>query len=782
MAMVSIFDKKTKYLCEFEPKSHVEPDTHFILKRDAVIAQQAKICGKINMPTTIIQFIKDGVLDRIDSPVYATTFRTSCAMLRRCVNEKDCFCQRCDAAHARLFYNITEDQLKSGEIEERIKENKIIWDKEFSNPHYQPEMEVKHERYFLSYNCPIFGYKELIFPIIFGGKVIAVFFVGQIKLKTDVSKVADSKENFFKMYPNVIEKYLQNCGRHKEDNPEKYNNTAIISFIKNSERNNKHEYPWIFPNEGLTPKIPPVYDILYEKSYKSILAEVCNWLTTLEKQLCEDEMAREHEKSARAVFEQTTGEFYESEAFVGHPISAKEFWGAVSALAKDIAEKCELEYMVFYGATQENNEKVIELHKVAYNNPETHGIAPSVFSLMNSPMNNLMYQPKNSNTMPELYDVITPKCTERDLTCIIVQPMKAIPAATVAVIVKYKSVDLKETIDKVLVSRLHTLVALISSRLAVRFENETQMLLKKTMSVYRHEMVNLISDVSRIVRNYLGKPEKLKSLNIIDLQKAYEDALNTINLFEFFSENIGALLEDNLPIAKKEDICLYKDVISKWARIKKPDAEPKGCVFALKEFTAKVITDPRYVELVVYNLFTNAVKYSYHGTNIYVHLTPDNIFSLKNCMLSVTNFSFEISEVERDKIFHMGHRMEEAKMFFPSGSGIGLWLVRKVMNHLKGSVRLCKPKQISRYNIPLLHEYVNNSSLYKDMKNVTLQEAQDEHNRLLNKYRLNDYGQRVNLKSWVLSNDSYKIPSKKFVQSGIIKPTYMIRFEVEFNV
>ena len=82
-------------------------ETEFVLSREVVIAQQEYISGRIGSPTTIIQFQQgeNGEYDRIDSQVSSIALRTSCDMLRRCINDNGRLCRDCDAMHAELFMN-----------------------------------------------------------------------------------------------------------------------------------------------------------------------------------------------------------------------------------------------------------------------------------------------------------------------------------------------------------------------------------------------------------------------------------------------------------------------------------------------------------------------------------------------------------------------------------------------------------------------------------------------------------------------------------------------------
>jgi PAS domain S-box-containing protein len=75
---------------------------------------------------------------------------------------------------------------------------------------------------------------------------------------------------------------------------------------------------------------------------------------------------------------------------------------------------------------------------------------------------------------------------------------------------------------------------------------------------------------------------------------------------------------------------------------------------------------------VVVNLVDNAIKYSLPGTTI-------NIRGREGPAFEITSRGLPIPEEEREKIFQRGFRTRKAQAFVPHGTGLGLWLVRKIV-------------------------------------------------------------------------------------------------------
>ena len=787
--------KPVRYLCSHLPKqsSFDEIDIESILSRETVIALQDNICGEISAPTTIIQFPRDNnrTLDRIDSQVSAITLRTSCDLLRRCINDGGKLCLECDAQHSELLLGMSNNMIAKGELGKRINEKQ--WDEIYQNPYHQLQVENKNNRVFMSYNCPMLGYRELVFPIFFEENVVAVFFVGQIKLKDKEAIIRSIKRDFLFRNPDIFDNYLMDCRKlgYFNDNTEKYTNETIKNYIiEDGKRETKPEYPGIYGiKQGLL--IPDVKDHLSSWQYDDMVIKVCKWLDDFERQLVE-EMRRKRENCARYVLAEALSDFHVDTANVSQlnynidllpsnenrlPSIQKALWIPSEIFEKKISEQCALEYIVIYGVHSTNKRTVNSLKVVALSKMDFVSDIPISFSLENSPEDTMMHKPSDNRTVPELFNMLNPIPKDQDRMSIVFQPMREISAASVAILVKYSSDPFKVSIENALISSLQNLAALISSQLAVQFENAAQQLLEKSLRLYKHEMVNLSSGLSRAIHDYLGNPN-LKEIDAQKLNDVYRDAAGTLSMFEFLSKNIGILIDDPIP-PEKRYVRFYRDLLYKWENIRRVDARDKGCDVEFRKSSVSINTDPRYAEIVVYNLLTNAVKYAYDNTMIYIHCTSQS--SQSNDVFSVTNFTFSIHETSQRKIFEMGYRTKNAREYYPEGSGIGLWIVRKAMDILEGRVKLCEPEKISNYNVPLLYAFVNFPDLYAGT-GEEFQKAKDEYNRLLSEEVINDFGKCQDKIKWIVSGYNWGYPAKSKVKNELYKATYMIRFEVNFNV
>jgi signal transduction histidine kinase len=775
-----------RYLCPSldEQPALDEIDIESIMPRETIIAKQDNICGEIRASTTIIQFRQDdiGDWDRIDSQVSAIMLRKSCDLLRRCVDDQGRICRKCDKQHADIFYGINKDKIAADELEMRIHNEWEIWEETYRNPHHEPYIEHKNNRDFLSYNCPMFGYRELMFPIFFEETVVAVFVIGQIKIEDQEEVIKSSKQNFFKRNPHIFDTYLEECkkrgdGGYDTNIPEKYNPENIQNYILNSKREIKPEFKEINSlNKGL--QIPVLKDHLSQEQYEEMVKKVCNWLDKLENLLVK-EMSLKRDNYARKVLAKALLAYHVHSANTGYSSIYETIWRPVQIFIETVAEQCSLEYIVVYGVQSDNRKTVTSLRIVAFSKTNPYRFAAESFSLQDLPDDSMMDKPLDSRAEPDLFNALNPiPDNNNNLLTVIFKPMKEIPAASVVILLKYSNYTLKKSIEDTLISSLQNLAALISSRLAVRFEDVAQRALKETLRLYKHEMVNLASGVSRAI-GYLDNTKQRK----LDPQKqrdVYQDAISTLQMFEFLSKNIGVLIDAPILRPKFSYVSIYHDLLYKWENIRRLDARDKGCDIEFQKSRLEIYTDPRYAEIVVYNLLTNAIKYAYDNTMIYIHCKKSS--SLNSYVLSVTNFTFSIHESAYNKIFEMGFRSQKAREYNPEGSGIGLWIVRRIMDLLKGEVQLCEPEWISNYNVPLLHAYMNHPEYYFDIDENQV-EAEDEYNRLSSDYILNDFGKHQDKMSLIVSKfNRSSVTSWNKVRTELHQPTYKIKFEVNFNV
>lgn len=94
-----------------------------------------------------------------------------------------------------------------------------------------------------------------------------------------------------------------------------------------------------------------------------------------------------------------------------------------------------------------------------------------------------------------------------------------------------------------------------------------------------------------------------------------------------------------------------------------------------------VLGEKNLIAQAISNLLENAVKYGYPRTAITVHAKK-----LDGCAVCVTSTGIPINASEQEKIFNRGIRGAAATQQVPAGTGIGLYLAKRVMELHQGRV------------------------------------------------------------------------------------------------
>ncbi len=95
-----------------------------------------------------------------------------------------------------------------------------------------------------------------------------------------------------------------------------------------------------------------------------------------------------------------------------------------------------------------------------------------------------------------------------------------------------------------------------------------------------------------------------------------------------------------------------------------------------------VFADPERISQVLYNLLTNAVKYSPEQTEVVVGAAPDG----GTVRLWVADQGMGMDEAEVKQLFRKFYRTKKAEQSGETGTGIGLSIVRQIVELHEGAI------------------------------------------------------------------------------------------------
>lgn len=198
-----------------------------------------------------------------------------------------------------------------------------------------------------------------------------------------------------------------------------------------------------------------------------------------------------------------------------------------------------------------------------------------------------------------------------------------------------------------------------------------------------HQVVNPLNGVAGTLDNLLDgiiseerKPQRLRAV-----RAQIEHCITLLRNLAFLAK---ASSEDAEFGSK---IVVLPQVIIEAAMFFQEEAETKKIKVELKDKKTQnaVVARPELVRQVIMNLFDNAVKYSKFGTVIEAQQRIQS--QSGDALIEVRNVpQIKLSQEEFAKIFDLGERGANAKAIIASGTGLGLYICRQILNLYGGSI------------------------------------------------------------------------------------------------
>ena len=207
--------------------------------------------------------------------------------------------------------------------------------------------------------------------------------------------------------------------------------------------------------------------------------------------------------------------------------------------------------------------------------------------------------------------------------------------------------------------------------------------LSDPISIVAHQMKNPLA----ILKNYLEILREGRVGEVNPKQKEYlGDSLETVmKMLELVREflEVSKIEEKCFKIEKEQvDIThIIKDIAknySIWAR-----ANNSKIIFRSNKNIPPVCTDSVRIRQVIENLISNAIKYKTKKTGIIeIKLERKN----NSVLLTCKNNGVSISDNDQSKIFSKFYRSEDAVRIRSSGTGLGLYISRAIVEGSGGKI------------------------------------------------------------------------------------------------
>jgi signal transduction histidine kinase len=218
---------------------------------------------------------------------------------------------------------------------------------------------------------------------------------------------------------------------------------------------------------------------------------------------------------------------------------------------------------------------------------------------------------------------------------------------------------------------------------------------KLNASRLAHQFLLPIQSIVANAENLYSELEKTKLKD--EYKILTKDILDEITKLAFIADSIRAQLasgqiRSNYLFDKVEFMPIIMDVIKLFRR----EAETKNVLImdpVIQEDLPTFVIEASkpHIEIVIFNIYHNAVKYSYYSGKDSQRYIYTNISSYKNYIrFEVSNYGVGIlqEELEKELIFAEGYRGVLSRDKWRTGSGIGLGVVRAIVDAHSGNIKI----------------------------------------------------------------------------------------------
>ncbi|OGK40943.1 hypothetical protein A3A46_04015 [Candidatus Roizmanbacteria bacterium RIFCSPLOWO2_01_FULL_37_13] len=239
-------------------------------------------------------------------------------------------------------------------------------------------------------------------------------------------------------------------------------------------------------------------------------------------------------------------------------------------------------------------------------------------------------------------------------------------------------------------------LAVQNAQLYTKLEHTTEKLNRanvklKQLDELKDEFVSLASHELRTpmtaIKSYLWMVLN-KSQNLDPQMRSYLDIASQE------TEHLIKLVQNMLTISRIEsqrlELTLQNldlfEIVKLVYNTLKIKADEKHLTFTLLPYPEKVIVnaDKEKLSEVFENIIGNALKYTPDNGNISIHFTTEK----NKAGVHVTDSGPGISEKDLKKLFQKFGRLEEAKQSRTSGTGLGLYISKQIVELHKGSIKI----------------------------------------------------------------------------------------------
>jgi signal transduction histidine kinase len=220
------------------------------------------------------------------------------------------------------------------------------------------------------------------------------------------------------------------------------------------------------------------------------------------------------------------------------------------------------------------------------------------------------------------------------------------------------------------------------------------------MQFVTHEMrtpLTAIQGSSELISRYGSMPEGKRKQMAELINSESKRLAKMIETFLSVERMSGGQME-----LKQERFPLH-DLVERCAGRARPLADNKRIEIDIADIPADdLVGDRELMEYAVYNLLTNAVKYSPPQTRVTIYGNNGSKTGNDRVELSVQDQGIGMDKKEVGRIFEKFYRTKKAEQSGEMGTGIGLSIVKQIINEHGGTIHVeSEPGKGSKFTLIL---------------------------------------------------------------------------------
>ena len=677
-----------------------------LLTHDELSKTHTDIGVDLDYATTLLFDNPDGTIKRDDSKVVSKKMCEACKTFRALNDGKRC--EKSDEDHAksllgRCLSDITQDDEKL----DGCSVESWMMSEDYANKQ-QIAKNHRPSRLIVSYICPFFPHREFMFPIAVDGHVISVLFYGQMvsevisntdeyveQIRKNLTTRVEEDRDFFEDMTSKVRKHLCTQGCDSTETRAKF---AIDSITEEAAK-----------TLGL-PRILPKDSAPYDPR-----DQIIKLLDDLEAELRLKCLSKKKE-AIREVFEHTKNEIFQDLSNVDRYVNAKKlsvYWEIIERQTKKLFDDIQTGQVCVYGNNNYTDDvssptALPQMFKIEMDSESSISF-PEQVSLDLEAIGKKYPFVLEHDELRKYFPAFDARNTALlvwpayDETCSVMIALRQLPGKGFSTELRPFILDNILTLYALLFSEYQSIWALIAKESAIAEKNKTE----QAFTILSHEIGQHTSALSGLYQNNLNNVALIRNLKNEKLDAVRTDFLSCMEMLDYLSQNSKIYSGKIKPVPSRffafgEKIFKFRSVFQRVMKDKRITMMLPTINFS-DQLRGELYTDKILFEQILFNVLRNALQYSHPSTFIYVDCVKVDTSPDTPHKLTIKNFGIELDKTIN--IYAMGERGLEAEEFYGKGTGIGLYIVKRIVDSLGGRIEE-KSTSCCAYNLPLVKPYL----------------------------------------------------------------------------